>query len=43
MWITSDTVLKINDEDPLEIGSPAQVKGMQNPDGEVVGIKVELN
>ena len=43
VWITSDTVLKINDEDPLEIGSPAQVKGMQNPDGEVVGIKVELN
>ena len=43
VWITSDTVLKINDEGPLEIGSPAQVKGMQNPDGEVVGIKVELN
>ena len=43
VWITADTVLKINDDVPIVVGLPAQVKGMQNPDGEVVGIKVELN
>jgi len=43
VWITADTIFQVNDDVPIVIGLAAQVKGMQNPNGEVVGIKVELN
>ena len=43
VWITTDTIFKVNDDVPVVIGLAAQVKGMQNPNGEVIGIKVEIN
>ena len=41
--VLSSGEVKINDDVPIVVGLSAQGKGMQNPDGDVVGIKVELN
>lgn len=43
VWISSDTIYTVNEDVPVSVGLPAQVKGMQNPDGQVIGITVEIN
>jgi len=43
VWITADTTLIVNEGVPISVGLPAQVKGMQNPDGQVIGTQVEIN
>ena len=43
VWIAEDTIFQVNEGVSVQVGLPAQVKGMQNPDGQVIGINVEIN
>ncbi|MGD2107582.1 MAG: DUF5011 domain-containing protein [Nitrosopumilaceae archaeon] len=43
VWVVEDTIYQVNEDVSVAVGLPAQVKGMQNPDGQVIGISVEIN
>lgn len=42
LWFNSATIIKFNDASSLETGYPLEFKAWMNPDGTLIGIKVEV-
>jgi hypothetical protein len=42
LWFDADTIIKYNDASGLEAGQTLEFKAWANPDGALVGIKVEV-
>ena len=43
LWFNADSIIKLNDATAFEIGQTLEFKAWVNPDGSMVGIKVEVN
>ena len=42
LWFNSETIIKYNDASAFEIGQTLEFKAWKNPDGNLIGIKVEV-
>ena len=42
LWLNSETIIKFNDASGFEVGQTLQFKAWMNPDGALIGIKVEV-
>ena len=42
LWFNSETIIKFNDASDFEVGQSLEFKAWLNPDGNLIGIKVEI-
>ena len=42
LWFNSETIIKYNDASGFEVGQLLEFKAWSNPDGTLIGIKVEV-
>ena len=42
LWFNADSIIKYNDASAFEVGQPLEFKAWENPDGALIGIKVEV-
>ena len=42
LWFDAETIIKFNDASGFEVGQTLEFKAWMNPDGTLVGIKVEV-
>ena len=42
LWFNPETIIKFNDASGFEVGQKLEFKAWMNPDGALIGIKVEV-